>query len=84
MRIAKKAAFEVVELFQPMQSGVTVRGGTESIVQAIKINSEKKKRSQSGSTLQIHFGNVFNSMKRSHFLGSTKVLMPSVMPFASV
>ena len=36
-----------------------------------------------GGYTKIDFRNGFNLVKRSHFLGSTKILMPSVMNFAS-
>ena len=41
-------------------------------------------RTKSGGILQIDIRNEFNLVKRSYFLGSTKVLMPGVMTFASI
>ena len=81
--ISKELAIEAAELFGAKQLGVAVRGGAESIVQAIKITFEKKRIVKSGGILQIDFRNAFNSVKRSHLLGSTKLLMPSIMSFAS-
>ena len=81
--IAKEAAIEAVELFGSKQLGVAVKGGAESIVQAAKITFERMKSVKSGGILQIDLRNAFNSVKRSHLLGSTKVLMPSIISFAS-
>ena len=81
--IAKEAAIEAVELFGSKQLGVAVKGGAESIVHATKITFERMKSVKSGGILQIDFRNAFNSVKRSHLLGSTKVLMPSIISFAS-
>ena len=82
-RIAKEAAIEAVELFCSKQLGVAVKGGAESIVHAKKITFERIKRVESGGILQIDFRNAFNSVKSSHLLGSTKILMPSRISFAS-
>ena len=81
--IAKEAAIEAVELFGSKQLGVAVKGGAESIVHATKITFGRKKSVKSGGILQTDFRNAFNSVKRSHLLGSTKVLMPSIISFAS-
>ena len=83
MCIAKEVAIEAIELFGAKQLGVNVRGGAESIVRATKITFERMKIVKSGGILQIDFRNAFNSVKRSHLLGSTKALMPSQMSFAS-
>ena len=80
--IAKEAAIEAVELFGSKQLGVAVKGGAESIVHATKTTFERMKRVKSGGILQIDFRNAFNSVKPSH-LGSTNVLMPSIISFAS-
>ena len=80
--IAKETAIEAVELFGSKQLGVAVKGGAESIVHATKITFERMKSVKSGGILQIDFRNAFNSVKRSH-LGSTKVLMPRIISFAS-
>ena len=81
--IAKEAAIEVVELFVSKRLGVAVKGGAKSIVHATKISFERMKRVKREGILQIHFRNAFNSVKRSHLLGSTKVMMPSIISFAS-
>ena len=81
--IAKEAAIEAVELFGSKKLGVAVKGGAESIVHATKITFERMKRVKSGGILQIDFRNAFNSVKPSHLLGSTKVLMPSIISFPS-
>ena len=81
--IAKEAAIEAAELFGSKQLGDSVKGGAESTVHATKITFERIKRVKSGGILQIDFRNAFNSVKRSHLLGSTKVLMPSIISFAS-
>ena len=81
--IAKEAATEAVELFGSKQLKVAVKGGAESIVHATKITFERMKSVKSGGLLQIDFRNAFISVKRSHLLGSTKVLMPSIISFAS-
>ena len=81
--IAKEAAIEAVELFGAKQLGIVVREGAESIVHATKITFERVKRVKSGVILQIDFRNAFISVKRSHLLGSTNVLMPSIMSFES-
>ena len=81
--IAKEAAIEAVELFGSKQLGVAVKGGAESIVHATKITFERMKRVKNGGILQTDFSNAFNSVKRSHLLGSAKVLMPSINSFAS-
>ena len=81
--IAKEAAIEAVELFGSKQLGVAVKGGAESIAHATKITFERMKSVKSGGILQIDFRNGFNSVKRSQLLGSTKVLMPSIISFAS-
>ena len=81
--IAKEAAIEAVELFGSKQLGVAVKGGAESIVHYTKITFERMKRLKSGGILQIDFRNAFNSVKRSHLFVSTKVLMPSIISFAS-
>ena len=81
--IAKEAAIEAVDLFGSKQLGVAVKGGAESIVHATKITFERMKSVKSGGILQIDFRNAFNSVKRSHLLGSTKVLLPSIISFAS-
>ena len=47
-----------------------------------KKNLQRMKRVKSGGILQIDFRNAFNSVKRSRFLGPTKVLMPSIMSSA--
>ena len=80
--IAKEAAIEAVELFGAKQLGVALRGGAESIVHATKLTFGRLKKVKTGGILQIDFRNAFNSVKRSH-LGSTKVLMPIIMSFAS-
>ena len=79
----KEAATDAVKLFGAKPLGVDVRGDAESIVHATKIAFERMKGTKSGSVLQIDFGNAFNSVKRRHLLGSTKVLMPSLMSFTS-
>ena len=81
--IAEEAAIEAVYLFGAKQLGVAARGGAESIMHAKKITFERMKIVKSGGILQIDFRNAFDSVKRSHLLGSTKVLMPSIMSFAS-
>ena len=70
-------------MFGTKQLGVAVKGGAESIVHATRKTFERMKRVKSGGILQIDFRNAFNSMKRSHLVGSTKVLMPSIISFAS-
>ena len=70
-------------MFGTKQLGVAVKGGAESIVHAAKITFERMKRLKIGGILQIDFRNAFNSVKRSHLLGSTKVLMLSIISFAS-
>ena len=82
--IAKEAAIEAVELFGSKQLGVAVKGGAESIVHATKITFEIMKRVKSGGILHNDFRNAFISVKRSHLLGSKKVLTPSIISFASV
>ena len=81
--IAKEAAIEAVDLFGSKQLGVAVKGGSESIVHATKTTFERMKRVKIGGIFQIDFRNTFNSMKRSHLLGSKKVLKPSIISFAS-
>ena len=81
--IATEAAIEAVELFGSKQLGVAVKFVAENIVHATKIAFEIMKSVKSGGMLQIDFRNAFNSVKRSHLLGSTKVLMPSIISFAS-
>ena len=81
--LQKKQLIEAVELFGAKQLGAAVRGGAESIVHDAKITFERMKIVKSGGILQIDFRNAFNSVKRSHLLGSTKVLIHSIMSFAS-
>ena len=81
--IAKEAAIEAVKLFGSKLLGVAVKGGAESVVHATKITFEKMKIVKRGGILQIDFRSAFNSVKRSHLLGSTKVLTPSIISFAS-
>ena len=81
--IAKEAAIEAFELFGSKQLGVVVKGGAESIVHATKITFKRMKSVKSGGILQIDFRNAINAVKHSHLLGSTKVLMPSIISLAS-
>ena len=81
--MAKEAAIEAIELFGSKQLGVSVRGSAESTVHATKITFERMKIVKSAGLLRIDSRNAFTSVKRSHLLGSTKVLMPSIMSFAS-
>ena len=82
--ISKEAATEAVELFVSKQLIVAVKGGAESKMHASKITLERMKRVKSGGILQIDSRNAFNSIKRGNLLGSTKVLMPSIISFASL
>ena len=70
-------------MFGSKQLGVAVKGGAESIVHATKTTFKRMKSVKIGGILQIDFRNAFNSVKCSHLLGSTKVLMPSIISFAS-
>ena len=82
--IPKEAATDAVKLFGAKPLGVDVRGDAESIVHATKKTFERMmKGTKSGGVLQTDFGNAFNSVKRRHLLGSTKVLMSSLMSFTS-
>ena len=81
--IAKEAAIEAVESFGAKHLGVAVRGGAGSLVHATKITFERMKIVKKRGIIQIDFRNAFNSVKHSHLLGSTKVLMPRIMSFAS-
>ena len=68
-------------MFLAKHLGVAVSRGAESIVHENKYNLRKMKRAESGRKLQSDFRNTFNSVKRSHLLGSTKVLLPILMSF---
>ena len=79
--IAKEAVFEEVESFRAKHLGVAVNGGAEGVVHVTKINFEKMVKTKSVGILQIALRNALNSVKRSHFFGSTKILMPIIMSF---
>ena len=67
--LASEAKSEAIELFNSLQLGVGVSGGTEAIIPVSKITYDNTISAQSyEGVLQIDSQNALNSVKRSHLL----------------
>ena len=82
--LVSEAKSGAIELFDSLQLGVGISGGTEAIIHSSKITYDNIVSAKTDeSVLQIDFQNAFNSVKRSHLIQATYEFFPGIAAFTN-
>ncbi len=69
------------EILAPLQLGVAIPMGAETIVHAVRNLSERAASSSEHALLQVDLSNAFNRVSRAAFRKQTRLLLPALSPW---
>lgn len=69
---------QAIECLSPLQLGVGIPGGSESIIHAVNLHLSSNNPSSDKPTLLVDFTNAFNSIDRSSMFSSIRQRLPSL------